>query len=87
MGENTQSAWYPSRPPHGGRGLKFLSKAVRVFWVKSSPSRGTWIEIAGTPEWSEKMTSSPSRGTWIEMFMPWQKKPDSCVVPLTGDVD
>ena len=29
--------------------------------------QGTWIEIAGTPEWSEKMTSSPSRGTWIEI--------------------
>ena len=35
----------PSRPPHGGRGLKCGSYCVRVSERLSSSTRGTWIEI------------------------------------------
>ena len=35
-----------SRPPRGGRGLKFAETKVNMEGVKSPPSRGAWIEIA-----------------------------------------
>ena len=34
-----------SRPPHGGRGLKFKDGDITLVEAGSSPSRGTWIEI------------------------------------------
>ena len=34
------------RPPHGGRGLKYLLYSPILKGGESSPSRGTWIEIA-----------------------------------------
>ena len=35
---------------------------------KSSPTRGTWIEMLNTGSLTgEAATSSPTRGTWIEM--------------------
>ncbi len=33
------------RPPHGGRGLKFLVQIGPHFPVESPPTRGAWIEI------------------------------------------
>ena len=34
-----------SRPPRGGRGLKYAIQGFLDFGVKSPPSRGAWIEI------------------------------------------
>ena len=33
------------RPPHGGRGLKFVKNIEYQFLLESSSTRGTWIEI------------------------------------------
>ena len=35
-----------SRPPRGGRGLKYVDVVYRMVNVESPPSRGAWIEIA-----------------------------------------
>ena len=45
------------RPPHGGRGLKFLKHFILVVDFQSSPSRGTWIEInrGFTWNWDERV--------------------------------
>ena len=41
-----------SRPPHGGRGLKYLNhRAVLDVAPRSPPARGAWIEIAAL-RWS-----------------------------------
>ena len=34
-----------SRSPHGERGLKSLSRSSKIFFDKSLPTRGAWIEI------------------------------------------
>ena len=36
---------FGGRPPHGGRGLKFVDTLAVAMIVPSSPSRGTWIEM------------------------------------------
>ena len=62
------SLFPPSRPPHGGRGLKYLRIIPGLRIGRSSPSRGTWIEIVMRQPFDEgSPRSSPSRGTWIEM--------------------
>ena len=33
------------RPPHGGRGLKFLFGVEKAQILRSPPARGAWIEI------------------------------------------
>ena len=38
----------PSRPPRGGRGLKFVLALLPSTQLGSSPSRGTWIEMTCT---------------------------------------
>ena len=40
-----------SRPPHGGRGLKFGMQDVSWELVKSPPTRGAWIEMANPVTW------------------------------------
>ena len=35
-----------SRPPRGGRGLKYVDVVYRMVNVESPPSRGAWIEIS-----------------------------------------
>ena len=54
---------------------------------RSSPSRGTWIEITLPVLCSRPDVSSPSRGTWIEIMGGNAKAAAELVVPLTGDVD
>jgi len=59
----------PSRPPRGGRGLKFF---MLHFWctVKTSPSsRRAWIEIAPRAQDCRTTRTSPSsRRAWIEIL-------------------
>ena len=58
----------PSRPPRGGRGLKFLLAAHTAAHPKSPPSRGAWIEMPrGQRRADYGFLSPPSRGAWIEM--------------------
>ena len=75
------------RPPHGGRGLKYRDNLFSRCGTRSSPSRGTWIEIRGFPPRSCHPWSSPSRGTWIEIRLRRIAHLVMLVVPLTGDVD
>ena len=35
-----------SRPPRGGRGLKFQRKRQASKYLQSPPSRGAWIEMS-----------------------------------------
>ena len=39
-----------SRPPRGGRGLKFIPVCFRFLSIMSPPSRGAWIEITSSWE-------------------------------------
>ena len=64
----------PSRPPHGGRGLKCGSYCVRVSERLSSSTRGTWIEIV-------------CGLLWIEMCIHSLVSKVRFVVLHTGDVD
>ena len=55
---------------------------------RSSPTRGTWIEIwTTTPVTPSRKGSSPTRGTWIEMSRARPCTRSWPVVPHTGDVD
>ena len=56
---------------------------------RSSPIRGTWIEIPWLVEYGDiRRRSSPIRGTWIEIEAVVQYYYEvSAVVPHTGDVD
>ena len=56
-------------PRLGERGLKSLSRCVKVCHVCRSPLRGAWIEIShvsfNIPADSGR---SPLRGAWIEIY-------------------
>ena len=56
--------------------------------MRSSPIRGTWIEICRYSSTGRARRSSPIRGTWIEIS-PAIDAPVgvNAVVPHTGDVD
>ena len=56
-----------SRPPHGGRGLKYLQKQVIQIPVESPPAWGAWIEIGRWRRASGLVTSPPAWGAWIEI--------------------
>ena len=58
----------PSRPPRGGRGLKFIVIDNIAVFISSSSSRRTWIEIARLLRDGCRKESSSSRRTWIEMW-------------------
>ena len=74
-----------SRPPHGGRGLKFAHGANRLVHVGSPPSRGAWIEISSTFGAGRRRASPPSRGAWIEIaFTLREVKPHDCRPPHGG---
>ena len=57
----------PGRPPHGGRGLKYLLYGRPHQCRASSSTRRTWIEIflCGLPQIQQR--SSSTRRTWIEI--------------------
>ena len=76
-----------SRPPHGGRGLKFERREQAELTAPSSPARGTWIEIVQTLPVESPCESSPARGTWIEIRIILNRLGFFVVVPRTGDVD
>ena len=51
-----------SRPPHGGRGLKYSPILKDGDITLSSPSRGTWIEIDWTILFSSPYLVVPLTG-------------------------
>ena len=57
----------PSRPSHEGRGLKYPGVIANSIKLRSSLSRGTWIEINAPASLGGGKMSSLSRGTWIEI--------------------
>ena len=76
------------RPPRGGRGLKFILTLLPLAQIGSSPSRGTWIEIAPEDVTPEAVARRPPRGgrglKWIAYG---EARNGKNVVPLAGDVD
>ena len=68
--------------------MKFGFAEITIKKRQSSPSRGTWIEIAMyLKKLFQPWKSSPSRGTWIEIEKYNVPVEWILVVPLTGDVD
>ena len=58
-----------SRPPHGGRGLKYIVVGADRIATVSPPARGAWIEIiAADIVRSHSAVSPPARGAWIEIL-------------------
>ena len=55
------------RPPHGGRGLKWIWRHLRSGLKKSPPARGAWIEIITIIVMISIKKSPPARGAWIEI--------------------
>ena len=51
-----------SRPPRGGRGLKYVDVVYRMVNVESPPSRGAWIEIEDTYFEVTETWGRPPRG-------------------------
>ena len=57
-----------SRPPRGGRGLKYRIAPDMDYVCQSPPSRGAWIEMhIWWSSWQNGLASPPSRGAWIEI--------------------
>ena len=79
----------PGRPSHEGRGLKFAAVLeLRQNVLRSSLSRGTWIEMFLSWFQPSGSSSSLSRGTWIEInSIKTRHARCGAVVPLTRDVD
>ena len=77
-----------SRPPRGGRGLKFEYAGLFYSDLTSPPSRGAWIEINWLlPPFWPMWVSPPSRGAWIEIPLLVKLYPRFWVAPLAGGVD
>ena len=56
------------RPPHGGRGLKFVLLEIGQVFAVSPPARGAWIEMPPSPQQvRDRCGSPPARGAWIEI--------------------
>ena len=51
-----------SRPPHGGRGLKYEMNQSWQEVFESSPSRGTWIEISWSIRPEREKDGRPPHG-------------------------
>ena len=51
-----------SRPPRGGRGLKYLFRYWGLELLPSPPSRGAWIEIDDFCSYGERRDVAPLAG-------------------------
>ena len=77
-----------SRPPRGGRGLKYEIYKISDRNSASPPSRGAWIEMTSLASIAlAPLTSPPSRGAWIEIPPAICPISRSGVAPLAGGVD
>ena len=47
--------------------MKYAEGEATRALIKSSPARGTWIEMILSAQKSNADKSSPARGTWIEI--------------------
>ena len=50
------------RPPHGGRGLKFLTRVDMSISLQSPPARGAWVEIMTVDAWFKEWLVAPRTG-------------------------
>ena len=69
-----------SRPPHGGRGLKFYLQPPPWYRWWSSPSRGTWIEMYRPDPGGARRAGRPphgGRGLKYLLFSPILKDGES----------
>ena len=51
-----------SRPPRGGRGLKYRIAPDMDYVCQSPPSRGAWIEIPHCPGYGLRLSIAPLAG-------------------------
>ena len=56
-----------SRPPCGGRGLKYPSSSVSAKIFRSPPVWGAWVEILPAVNYESSRKSPPVWGAWVEM--------------------
>ena len=76
-----------SRPPHGGRGLKYPPWRSAPPPARRPPHGGRGLKLHDSRTIPTHLQSSPSRGTWIEIKTKVINLSPTVVVPLTGDVD
>ena len=53
---------FNGRPPHGGRGLKWLMQPGEWHMTESPPARGAWIEIVAAACLRLSATVAPRTG-------------------------
>ena len=59
-----------SRPPHGGRGLKYAQNGKHSYANGSPPARGAWIEItSGRRSFTVCISRPPHGGRGLKSFM------------------
>ena len=74
-----------SRPPRGGRGLKYVDVVYRMVNVESPPSRGAWIEIEDTYfEVTETWGRPPRGGRGLKSLRGRRKAPSPMSPPSRG---
>ena len=74
-------------PRKGDVDRNFVGDAFPGRSARSSPARGTWIEMILPVCTNTAAESSPARGTWIEISMRAAARSTRPVVPRKGDVD
>ena len=85
---NGRSGLLPMVVPHTGDVDRNATPTTTAASCRrSSPIRGTWIEIMIIVMSIIRIGSSPIRGTWIEIRLPCCTWAARTVVPHTGDVD
>ena len=76
------------RPPHGGRGLKWLiTKQKRLSFARRPPHGGRGLKFVDVSHSFTAVVSSSTRGTWIEIEKTKKQVIIFLVVLHTGDVD
>ena len=88
-GSTRRQAGRIRRPPHGGRGLKFVPQPLgHVLAYRRPPHGGRGLKFNVVLATLDTALSSPARGTWIEILdKAGYNLGDHLVVPRTGDVD
>ena len=76
------------RPPHGGRGLKFLDLVEDICRRNGRPPHGgRGLKSDGLELYDGWEMSPPARGAWIEISFSASPTAPALVAPRTGGVD
>ena len=74
---NRDDDWCTCRPPHGGRGLKYLIHCARLECISRPPHGGRGLKYVPDPVYVFCYRSPSPRRAWIEIstmstkFAPW----------------